>query len=109
MDVSQRNAGQMLLVGSVCLLATMVYHPPGGKIEYLIKTSALIVSSHSIALLSIPFFLTGFLGLSQIWKHNTLIPTFSFFIMFIAQLAGMIAGSINGLALPLFITNFEVP
>ncbi len=109
MNISPINAGKMLLAGSVGLLVTMFFHPPGGNIEYLIKTSTVIVASHSVALLSIPFFLTGFWGLSQIWKHNTTVPTLSFFIMLIAQLAGMIAAAINGLALPLFVTNLRSP
>ncbi len=109
MNISPRNAGQMLLAGSVGLLVTMVFHPPGGNIEYLIKTSTSIIASHSIALLAIPFFVTGFWGLSQLWKHASIVPILSFFIMFSAQLAGMIAGSINGLALPLFITNLRSP
>lgn len=109
MKISPRNAGQMLLVGSVGLMVTMVYHPPGGNIEHLIRTSTIIVASHSVALLAIPFFVTGFWGLSQLWKHTSIVPILSFFIMFVAQLAGMIAASINGLALPLFVTNLKRP
>lgn len=60
MNISPINAGKMLLAGSVGLLVTMFFHPPGGNIEYLIKTSTVIVASHSVAILSIPFFLTGF-------------------------------------------------
>lgn len=107
MNLSPRNAGQMLLAGSVGLLVTMLFHPPGGNIEYLNKTSSVIVASHSVALLSIPFFVTGFWGLSQLWKHPSNVPILSFFIMLFAQVAGMIAAAINGLALPLFITNLK--
>lgn len=109
MNLSPRNTGQMLLAGSLGLLVTMLFHPPGGNIEYLIKTSTVIVASHSIALLSIPLFVTGFWGLSQLWKHNTNIAILSFFIMLTAQLAGMIAAAINGLALPIFIANLKSP
>ncbi len=105
MKTTPKLAGQMLLVGSACLLLTMIFHPPGGNIEHLIKASGQIIASHSVALIAVPFFIAGFFGFSQVWKGTSELPTLAFFAMLVAQLAGMIAAAINGLALPIFVTN----
>lgn len=61
--------------------------------------------SHSIALSCMPFIGFGFWGLSTLLKTKSRLSSLSFFVACMALVAGMIAGTINGLTLPLFVSE----
>lgn len=66
----------------------------------------MIVISHAIAIAAMPVCYVGFKGLYQsVGKENLLSQLAMAFSMF-GLTAGMLAGAINGLALPVFINRF---
>lgn len=102
-----RQAGTALIVSTVILVVTMVLHPAGGNIDYIIKISSVIVVSHSLALLSLPVCLFGFWGLSAHFQKEWILSRLAMIVMLFALFAGMCAAAINGLALPMFVGKFK--
>lgn len=102
-----KSAGLALLTGSVLMLTTMVLHPSGGNLQHLLRISRIVVISHSMALLAIPFLGFGFWGLTKRLGTHQFLPILSFAFMLTGLLAGFIAATINGLALPLFIQHYK--
>ena len=103
----EKSAGFALLLGSLLMLSTMVLHPEGGNLQHLLKVARIVVISHSVALLAIPLLGIGFWGLTKRMGINHFLPLLSFAVMITGLLAGMMAATINGLALPIFIQNFQ--
>jgi hypothetical protein len=101
----KQSSGISLLVGCVLLILTMVLHPLGGSIEHILKIKKVIMISHSIALSCLPFIGFGFWGLSTLVQTKSRLSSLSFFIAAMALVAAMIAGTINGLTLPLFVSE----
>lgn len=85
----------------------MVLHPSGGSIEYIQKIAAIIIISHSIAIVAIPLTVLGFWGLHKKLEDDTLLSLLAFITACIAMLAVTCAAAINGLALPLFANRFK--
>ncbi len=104
---SEKNAGVALIIGSLLMAVTMALHPVGGNVEHLLKTVRVIVISHSIALLAVPFLAVGFWGLTKKLGSDSFLPSIAFSMVVMGLIAGMIAATINGIALPLFIQNFK--
>lgn len=106
-QLSNRSAGISMLVGSVLLLVTMVLHPSGGSVEHLLAISTMIIVAHGIAIGSIPVLYLGFKGLSRhlASQGNPLLAVLGHYVMSIALLAGMLAATVNGLALPFFVQH----
>lgn len=102
-----RNVGILLVFGSVTLAASMLLHPVGGSIEHLLKTTRVIILSHSLALLCIPLILVGFWGLTRMMGTGSLLSVMACVTMSFGLVAGMSAAAINGLALPLFLLNYQ--
>lgn len=103
----ERSAGIALLIGALLMLSTMALHPQGGSMKHLIETSRIIVISHSLALLAIPLLGVGFWGLLKRMGVDQFLPLLSFAMMTTGLIAGMLAATINGLALPIFIQNVQ--
>lgn len=101
----KRSSGISLLLGCVLLILTMVLHPMGGSIEHILKIKKVIMFSHSIALSCLPFIGFGFWGLSTLLQTKSRLSFLSFFVICMALIAAMIAGTINGLTLPLFVSE----
>lgn len=99
------SSGISLLLGSVIATATMVMHPSGGNLEYIARTSQVLLFSHSIAVVCMPFTGFGFWGLSQLLKTNNRVSVL-FFIFCLGLFAAMIAAIINGFVLPIFAVNY---
>jgi hypothetical protein len=59
------HSGASLIFGSFLMVVTMVLHPAGGSLEHLFKISPLIMGTHTLAIISIPFCLYGFWGLAR--------------------------------------------
>ena len=64
-QTQEKNAGRCLILFTILMLFTMVLHPAGGYFDYLLKTKRLIILTHVIALLSLPFGYSGFWGLTK--------------------------------------------
>ena len=104
-DKFKKITGYSLILGSVLLIFAMTFHPTGGSIENILNTKALFISSHSLALLSLPFIGFGFLGLSDTLKFTNRISYLGLAFSSFGLIAAMIAGAVNGFALPLYISN----
>lgn len=101
----KNNSGISLIVGSILMIATMVLHPSGGHIEHILKIKSIIIVSHALAIFSLPFIAFGFLGLSTALLTKSKISILSFIISCFGLFAAMIAATINGLTLPLFLSQ----
>jgi len=105
----ERSSGAALLLGSLLMIITMGLHPAGGSIEHLIRISSLIIITHSLAIVSIPFMVLGFWGLTKRLYDQPLLSTFAFIIICMGMIAVMFAAAVNGLVLPLFLKYFKEP
>jgi hypothetical protein len=101
-----KNAGLALLIGSFLLTVTMVLHPAGGSFEHLLKATKIIVISHAIAIVAMPVCYIGFKGLLQKLGKENLLSQLAMAFSIFGLIAGMLAGAVNGLALPIFINRF---
>ena len=98
-------SGYGLIIGSSLLVATMILHPAGGSIEQIVKSKTFFVSAHSLALLSLPFITFGFFGLTTFLTSRSRISFLALFFSIFGLVAAMIAGAVNGFALPLFLSK----
>ena len=89
------------------MVVTMVLHPAGGSLEHLYKITTLIIITHSLALVSLPFSLLGFWGLRKRLEKQKLLSNAGFVTMALGIFAVMCAAATNGIALPLFINHFR--
>jgi len=96
-----------LILGALLIIATMVLHPSGGSIEYIIKISKTITFAHSLAIFSLPILLFGFYGLTinllDKWKLSIL----AFIFISFGLVAAMFAAIFNGLTLPYFLNQYS--
>jgi len=95
-------SGLALVLGSVCLVVTMVLHPTAGGMEGLVRESALRVRTHALALIAIPVTFLGFLGLHRRLAEKSEFARPALVAYAFACAAGVCAGVINGLAAPAF-------
>lgn len=100
-----KTSGLSLFTGALLMVLTMVLHPSGGSIEHILKIKKIIVTSHSLAILSIPFMAFGFYGLSVCLKTPSRVCFLAFSTAIAGLIAAMIAGTINGLTLPYFLSE----
>lgn len=103
----QKLAGYSLVISSILMILTMVLHPSGGSLEHILKISKVLMISHSIAIFSIPFIAFGFYGLSETLQTSSKISYLGFSFVGFSLVAVMIAGSINGLILPMYASKFH--
>lgn len=98
-------SGYSLIIGSILLIATMILHPTGGSIEHIVKLKILLITSHALAIVSLPFVGFGFYGLSSALVSKSKMSFLALSISIFGLIAAMIAGSVNGFALPLFLAK----
>jgi len=98
-----RSPGASLLIGSVLVFLTMVLHPVGGNLDQLRKISNIIIVSHSLALLAVPFIIYGYWALTSCLSSQFEISKLAFVFACFGLLSILIAGTVNGLVLPIFI------
>lgn len=103
----EQNAGLALIIFTILLVITMVMHPAGGSIEKLISISNLIIITHSIAILSLPFGLTGFWGLTKKLGLNHFGSVLGFAMIALGIVAVMLAAAANGLVLPIYLQDYK--
>ncbi len=102
----KKNTALFLILGVFLMVVTMVLHPTGGSFERLLANADIGIVAHSLAILSVPFSALGFLGLTQILGQQRFFTRLAFAIMTIGLLAAMLAATLNGLALPLFVKKY---
>lgn len=100
-------SGYCLIIGSTLLVATMILHPTGGSMDQIVKSKTFFISSHSLALLSLPFIAFGFFGLSNALTTKSKTAFLALIFSFFGLVAAMIAGAVNGFALPLFLSKIS--
>lgn len=105
----QKTAGYSLLIGSLLIVATMVLHPSGGSIQKIQRIFNVIVGSHALAVMSLPFMAFGFYGLSVLLNTNSRVSKLGLLIILFGLTAAMLAAAINGLAIPFFLKGYEQP
>jgi hypothetical protein len=103
----EQNAGLSLIIFTILLVVTMVMHPAGGNVEYLIRISNQIIITHSIAILSLPFGLVGFWGLTKKIGMDHLLSVFAFAVIALGIIAVMVAASANGLVMPIYLQDYK--
>src|SRR5665213_1636661 len=104
---SDPHYGTSLILGSFLMIVTMVMHPSGGNFEHLLKISALIMGTHTLALISIPFTLYGFWGLTKKLSGDEFFSKVAFSTILLGMFAVMCAAAINGLAMPMYISLYK--
>ena len=95
-----------LITGSLLIIATMVLHPAGGNIEYIIKITKSITATHSLALFSLPILFFSFYGLTNTLLDKWKFAKLALFMMGFGLIAAMFAALINGLTLPYFLSKY---
>jgi len=95
-----------LTIAVVLMIFTMLLHPVGGSIEHLQRISNMIMITHSLAILSIPFCIIGFWGLAKQLNAGSWLSLTAFITLTTGLFAVMLAAAVNGLALPLFLHNY---
>ena len=89
------------------MIITMVMHPSGGNFEHLLKISALIMGTHTLAIISVPFTLYGFWGLTQKLNGDEFFSKIAFATILLGMFAVMCAAAINGLAMPMYLNQYK--
>ena len=96
-----------LIIFTLLLLCTMGLHPAGGSVEHLIRITNIIVITHSIALLSLPFGWIGFWGLTRKIGADHFGSMLAFFMISLGMVAVLVAAATNGLILPVFLQHYK--
>ncbi|MEM7110181.1 MAG: hypothetical protein AAF519_18280 [Bacteroidota bacterium] len=102
-----RSSGISLLAGSLLVIVTMILHPSGGSLQRIVDISDILTIAHALAIVSLPFVLFGFYGLSRKLNDKYQIARLALMIMGFGLIAGMLAALFNGLALPYFLSQYE--
>lgn len=102
------NAGLSLLAGAVLSTLAMSLHPAGGSMHEIARMKGPLVFSHSIALCSIPMLAFGYRGLSKVLSTGSAWAGLPFSFIQFGLFAVLIAGTINGLLLPGFVTYCQL-
>lgn len=103
----ERKAGIALVIFAFLLVITMVLHPAGGSIQHINRISALIITTHAIAIFSLPFGWIGFYGLTQRMGSGHFLSGLAFFFISMGMIAILLAAATNGLILPLFLQHYN--
>ncbi|HLK28248.1 MAG TPA: hypothetical protein VKT28_06685 [Puia sp.] len=103
----EKNAGRALILSTLLMVMTMALHPVGGSFEHLLKVTNMAITAHSIAIVSIPFAAVGFWGLTKKLGTDSFFSISAFAIILFGFIAVMLAATVNGLALPIFILKYK--
>ena len=98
----KKTSGICLLIGSALATLTMILHPLGGDLNEIARIKSMLMFSHSLAILCIPFIAFGFWGLSIALLTESKLSFLAFCTVCFGLIAGMMAGTFNGLVLPQF-------
>ena len=106
-NLFEKKAGISLIIFTLLLVLTMVMHPAGGSVDYLIRTTPLIITTHAIAITSLPFGLMGFWGLTRRIGTDHFWSMLAFSSICLGIIAAMIAAATNGLVMPVFLQGYK--
>jgi hypothetical protein len=101
----QNTSGISLIIGTVVTIATIALHPSGGNTDHILKIQHVLMTSHSIAIFCLPFLLFGFFGLSSALSEPSKLSFLGLTFMGFGLFAAMVAATLNGITLPLFISD----
>lgn len=97
----ERKSSVVLIVGSVGMIITMIFHPHGRTgpegVDHLVRVT---VATHSLALLSTPLVFLGALGISRWLKGPDRLAVAAVALFGFATVAVMNAAVLNGLVAP---------
>lgn len=102
----KKTSGICLLIGSALATLTMILHPLGGDLNEIARIKGMLMFSHSLAILCIPFVAFGFWGLATALATSSRLSFLAFCMACFGLIAGMMAGTFNGLVLPQFAANY---
>lgn len=91
-----------MLAGAVLATITMAMHPVGGSLAEIARQKDVLIFSHSLAMISIPFIAFGFWGLATTLTTNNSVSFLAFAVGCFGLVAVMIAGTVHGFVLPMF-------
>ena len=103
----EKQAGLSLIIFTFLILFTMILHPAGGSFQRLLDMSSMILVTHSVAILSLPFAAIGFWGLTRKIGAGNFLSLTAFVMSAFALVAVLLAGTANGLILPIFIRQYQ--
>lgn len=103
----ERNAGVALIVFTLLILFTMILHPAGGNVQQILRVAPMILVSHSVAILSLPFGAIGFWGLTKRLGTGNFFSISAFSMAILALVGALLAATTNGLILPIFIFHYK--
>jgi len=103
----EKKAGISLIVFTALITLTMVFHPSGGSFSHILKAARIAIISHTIALISLPFASIGLWGLTKKIGRSNFFALCAFLMASFALIAVFMAGTLNGLALPIFVENYQ--
>jgi hypothetical protein len=106
-NTTDRKAGISLIVFIVLLVFTMVHHPAGGSIEHLMNVMPILVITHAVAIFSLPFGWVGFRGFTQRLGADNFWSILGFAMVSLALIAALLAGTTNGMVLPIFLQSYK--
>ncbi len=99
-----RNGGALLIAGCLMMTVTMGLHPAGGDVQHLSKMAPLFITTHYLGIVALQLMIAGFLQLKKIVRADA-----AFVFTTVGLAAGIIAGAINGIAIPLFAHKYDMP
>jgi hypothetical protein len=103
----EKKAGIALILFTCLITVTMIFHPSGGSFSYIVKATPIILISHTIALISLPFACFGFWGLTAKIGISNFFAFSAFIIVSFGLISVLMAGIFNGFAFPLFVGNYK--
>jgi hypothetical protein len=103
----EKNAGLSLIVFTLLISFTVILHPAGGNIAHLIEISPILLITHSVAILSLPFAAIGFWGLTRYLGSNNFLSISGFSMACLALIAALLAATANGITMPIFIHPYK--
>lgn len=101
----KKTSGYCLIIASFLMMVTMMLHPVGGNAAHILKIKTVIMVSHSMAIVCLPVTAFGFWGLATSLDSRSRISYLALSFSWLGLVAAMIAATINGLTLPLFLSN----
>jgi len=103
----EKQAGLALILFCLLLVCTIILHPSGGSLEHLLSMSRLIVTTHTIAIFSLPIGGIGFWGLSRKIGRDHFASMLAFSMILLGLIAALLAGATNGLVLPIYLQHYK--
>ena len=103
----ERNAGYALVVFTLMMLFTMVLHPSGGSFEHLLSITGMTITTHAVAICSLPLAAVGFWGLTKKLGTGLFLPVLAFSFIVPGLIAVMMAATANGIVLPVFMLRYK--